>query len=204
MGLNFNPKLRVNRYILPRFATIGVAAIAVSFGLAACEGRNPFDIGWIQTPDTVLLYSFARPELNLPSAFDFHGRVTRIVEAPGSTGLWDVILDTQDDQLVFLLPEVLGIPSAARIIELPGLRFDDVREAPADTTAYTSDEAVPLALGSVYVIRTNLGPDRFGFDCVFYAKMEALEIDVPLGTLRFVYDANPLCSDRDLIPPDED
>ena len=203
MGLNFNPKLHVNRYILPRFATIGVAAIAVGFGLAACGGRNPFDIGWTQTPDTALLYSLARPELNLPSAFDFHGRVARIVESPRSTGLWDVILDTQDDQLVFLLPEVLGIPSEARIIQLPGLSFDDVREAPADTTAYTKDEAVPLALGSVYVIRTNLGSDRFGFSCVFYAKMEALEIDVPLGTLRFVYDANPNCGDRDLIPPDE-
>ena len=203
MGLDFNPKLRVNRYILPKFATIGVTTIAVSFGLAACEGRNPFDIGWTQTPDTVLLYSFAR-ELGLPSAFDFHGRVSRIVEAPLSAGLWDVMLDTQDDQLVFLLPEVLGIPSEARIIELPGLIFDDVREAPADTTAYTSDEAVPLALGSVYVIRTKLGPDRFGLNCVFYAKMEALKIDVLVGTLRFVYDANPLCSDRDLIPPDKD
>jgi len=193
----------VNRYIRSRFVTVGVAAIALSFGLAACGGRDPFDIGWIQTPDTALLYSLARPELNLPSAFDFHGGVARIVESPRSTGLWDVILDTQEDQLVFLLPEVLGISSEARIIQLPGLSFDDVREAPADTTAYTIDEPVPLAFGSVYVIRTRVGSDRFGFNCVFYAKMEVLDIDVQGGTLRFVHDTNPLCGDRDLIPPDD-
>ena len=192
----------MNSYILRRFATVAVAAIALSFGLVACEARNPFDIGWTQSPDTVLLYSLARPELNLPSAFGFHLRVAHVLESPGATGNWDVVLDTQDARLVFLLPQVLGIPSESRIIELPGLGFDDVREAPADSTAYISDEPVPLGFGSVYVIRTHVGPDRFGFNCVFYAKLEALEIDVPLGTLRFVYDANPLCNDRDLIPPD--
>ena len=192
----------MNRHILPRFATVGVATIALSFGFAACEARNPFDIGWTQSPDTTLLYSLARPELNLPSAFDFHNGIAYVVESPRATGAWDVVLDSEDGRLVFLLPRGLGIPSEAKILELPGLSFDEVREAPADTTAYTSDEPVGLDLGSVFVIQTHVGRDRFGFNCVFYAKMEALEIDVPRGTLRFVYDANPICRDRDLIPPD--
>jgi len=193
----------VNTYILPRFATAGIVVLTLSFGLTACKRRDPFDIEWIESPDTSLLFSLARPDLNLPSAFDFHLGVARVVESPSSTGQWDVILDTQDDQLIFLLPEVLGIPSQARIIELPGLAFEEVRKAPSDTTAYTIDEAVPIRLGSVYVIRTNQGTDQFGFSCLFYAKMEALEIDLTGGTLLFVHDANPLCNDQDLVPPDE-
>ncbi len=191
----------MNRYILPRFATVGVAALAVGLILASCEARDPFDIGWAQSPDTALLYSLARPELNRPSAFDFHLGVARIVESPGSTGLWDVLLDTRGDQLVLLLPGALEIESKARIVELPGRRFDDVAEAPADTTAYLSDGPLPLALGSVYVVRTRVGPDQFGFNCMFFGKMEALEINVAAGTLLFVHDTNPLCGDRDLIAP---
>lgn len=175
----------------------------MTFGLSACSGRDPFDIGWTQSPDTVLLFSLSRPELNLPSAFDFHLGVTHVLEAPASTGQWDVVLDTQGDELVFLLPEVLGITSEARIIELPGLTFDEVSEAPSDSTTYTIDEAVSLATGSVYVVRTHKGSDQFGFNCLFYAKMQPLEIDIERGTLVFVYDANPLCNDTDLIAPDK-
>ena len=193
----------MNTHIPPKIVMVGVLTVAVSLGLAACEGRDFFDVGWTETPDTALLYSLARPELNLPSAFDFHLGVARVLEAPGTTGQWDVVLDTRDGRLVMLLPGVLGISSEARIIELPGLNFAEVTEAPADTTAYTIDQAIPLRFGSVFVIRTHLGSDQFGFNCVFYAKMEALDIDVQGGTLRFVHDANPLCGDRDLVAPND-
>ncbi len=183
--------------------TVRAALLTLSFGLAACGGRDPFDIGWTQSPDTALIFSLARPDLNLPSAFDFHLGVAQVLESPRSTGLWDVVLDTQGNELVLLLPEVLGIPSEARMLELPGLNFDEVREAPSDTTTYTKDAAIAVKSGSVYVIRTHAGSDQFGFNCLFYAKMEALEIDVAGGSLLFVYDANPLCNDRDLIPPDK-
>ncbi len=191
----------VNRYVLARRATLGAAIPVLSLVLASCEAQDPFDIGWIQSPDTALLYSIARPELNRPSAFDFHLGVARIVESPNSTGLWDVVLDTRDDQLVFLLPADLGIESEARVLELPGQSFDDVAEAPADTTAYSREGPVALALGSVYVVRTHVGRDQFGFNCMFFGKMEALEINVATGTLLFVHDTNPLCGDRDLIAP---
>lgn len=183
---------------------IGVVAVfAVTFGLSACGGRDPFDIGWTQSPDTALIFSLARPDLNLPSAFDFHLGIAQVLESASSTGQWDVVLDTQGDQFVFLLPEVLGIPSEARILELPGLSFDEVVEASSDTTSYTRDEPVPVRSGSVYVIRTHTGSDQFGFNCLFYAKLEAVEIDLQGGSLLFVYDANPLCNDRDLVPPDQ-
>ena len=191
----------MTRFDFPQWVTAGVAAITMSLGLTACGGTDPFDIGWTQSPDTVILFSLARPELNLPSAFDFHLGVSHVLEAPASTGQWDLVLDTQDGAMVFLLPQVLGIPSEARIIELPGLTFDEVAEAPSDSTAYTIDDVVSVELGSVYVVRTHTGSDQFGFNCVFYAKMEALAVDLERGTLLFVYDANPLCGGTDLIAP---
>ena len=190
--------LSVNKYIIPKFLTIGVTATAFIFGLSACEARNPFDIGWTQSPDTALLYSLARPELNLPSAFDFKGGRSYVVESAGATGSWDVVLDTQDNNLVFLLPGAIGIFSDARILELPGLQFADVLEAPKDTTSYTSDKPVILKLSSVYVVRTHSSPDAFGYSCSFFGKMQPLNIDVERGTLEFVHDTNTRCNDRDL------
>ena len=177
-----------------------VATGALSFVAAAC-GRNPFELQWVESKlDTAMIYSMARPELNLPSAFDFKGHRSLRIESPGSTGAWDLVLDTQEGQLVFLPPGALGIDSEAGIVPFPGVRFDELTEAPEDTLSYKEDEPIALQAGSAYVIRTHRSPDRFGVLCSFYGKLELLAIEVQLGTVRFVYDVNPLCGDRKLVP----
>ena len=191
-----NTEFRAYRSALPYVA---VAAILSLTG-AAC-GRNPFEVRWEETKlDTAVVYSLARPELNLPTAFDFIGGRSLRIEAPGSTGAWDLALDTQGGQLVFLPPGALGIESEAGIVPFPGLRFDELTAAPGDTALYKGDEPIPLDAGSVYVIRTHRSPDRFGIRCVFYAKLEPLAIEPTLGTLQFRYDVNPLCGERQLVP----
>ena len=191
-----NTEFRAYRLALPYVALAAIFTLAA----AAC-GRNPFELTWVDPKvDTALIYSMVRPELNLPSAFDFHGHRLVRIEAPGSTGGWDVVLDTQGGQLVLLPPGVLGIESEAGIVAFPGLRFDELTEAPRDTASYKRDEPIALDASSSYVIRTHRGPDRFGIQCVFYAKFEPLEIDPELGTLLFVYDVNPLCGERSLVP----
>lgn len=178
------------------------AAAAVVLAVGACED-DPFQIKWSAAPDTVLLYSLARPELNLPSAFNFNNRRLVEVEAPTATGTWDLALDTEGEQLVFLPPGALNINSRARIAALPGMTFDEVQRAPQDTAAYVVEEAVPVSLNTVYVIQTSQSRDGFGRACVFFAKLEPLEIDVSAGTLRFVFDANPVCNDPRLVPPED-
>ena len=77
-------------------------------GLTAC-GENIFDIKWTEANvGTALIYSMARPELNLPTAFDFVSRFPVKIQEPGVTGIWDLALDTQGGQLVFLPPGALG------------------------------------------------------------------------------------------------
>ena len=177
-----------------------VAALMIS--LTGC-GENIFDLKWTEARvDTALIYSLARPEVNLPSAFDFVNRLTWEVSEPGATGLWDLLLDTQDGELVFVPPGGLQVPSAAMVLEIPGRAFEDVIRAPKDTTLYSKDTPIAVKTSSVYVLRTHRGQNRFGIQCSFFGKVHALEVEPSVGTVRFEYDVNTLCDDRSLIPPD--
>ena len=176
--------------------------VASVLGSTAC-GENIFDIKWtVARVDTVLIYSLARPELNLPSGFDFVNRRALEIQEPGATGSWDLLLDTQDGQLVFLPPGALRIASDVMVLALPGTAFDDVIKAPKDSTRYTRDQPLPVETGSVYVLRTHEGVSRFGVPCRFYGKLQPLEVEPALGTVRFQYDVSTLCDDRGLVPTD--
>jgi hypothetical protein len=180
---------------------LGLAVLLLLPGLTAC-GDNIFDFKWQASPDTVLLYSLARPELNLLSAFDFIHRVPVQIESPTATGEWDMAIDTQDGDIVFLPPGAVGVTnSKARIIPMGPMGFDEVRRAPSDTSLYVGDTAVPVGLGNIYVIRTRQAVDIYGRACVYYGKLEPLSKDPVVGTVRFVYDVSPVCNSRKLYPP---
>jgi hypothetical protein len=174
---------------------------AASLGSPAC-GDDPFAIRWTENPDTVTLYSLARPERNLLSAFSFLTRTAIRIESATATGTWDMAVDTRGGEIVLLPPGALGVTSRARIAPLPGTTFAEVIEAPADTLLYTADQPVPVTMGTIYVVRTNQYQGSFGTRCTNYAKLEPLVIDPSGGTLSFVFDASPVCNDRRLIPPD--
>ena len=177
------------------------ALVALSVGLASC-GSDPFAFPWELDADTVLLYSLARPELNLEAAFNFNNRRKVRVEAATATGTWDVAVDTRGGQIVLLPPGALGISSKAGVTALPGLSFDDVIDAPEDTAVYSRFEAVAVQMGTIYVVKTSQSPGIFGRACSYYAKLEPLIIDVEGGTLTFKFDASPVCNSLRLIPPD--
>jgi hypothetical protein len=195
----------VNKKFLLKFRSLHLVVLFfASVGVSTGCGENIFDQKWtIARVDTVLIYSLARPELNLPSGFDFLNRQLVELQAPGATGAWDLVLDTRDGQLVFLPPGVLQITSAAMVLPLPDMVFGDVIKAPKDTTLYSRDQAVPVSTGTVYVLRTHQGADRFGFPCSFWGKLQPIEVDLAAGAVRFEYDVSTLCDDRGLIPTDE-
>jgi hypothetical protein len=184
-----------------RWPALLAVCAAVAVGVTAC-GDDPFAFNWSDVPDTVLLYSLARPELNLESGFAFRSGARIRVEAPGATGTWDAAVGTLDGQIVLLPPGALNVVSTARIAEIEGLALEDVREAPGDTMVYVADEPVPVRHGVIYVVKTNRSTGSFGSRCVYYAKMEAVDIDPAGGTLRFRYVTNPVCNSLDLVPPD--
>ena len=193
-ALTLDPRSRA------RWPRIGALLAALSVGLAACDD-DPFAFNWDPTPDTVLLYSLARPELNLVSAFAFFQRTEVRVEAAGSTGEWDAAVDTRDGRIVLLPPGALGVVGTARITEMENMRLEDVRRAPGDTLVYSATEPIPVEMGNVYVIKTNRAAGSFGSSCVYYAKMAPVTIDPTGGTLVFEYVTNPVCNSQDLVPP---
>ena len=190
--------------LLNRTATLAAAALLFSWAAVACED-DPFGLNsWVANPDTVQLFSLARPELNLNSAYDFVSRLPVRIERAGTTGSWDLVVDTEGGELVLLPASALGIDSEARVAELPGIQFDEATEAPADSAAY-SPAGVALRTTSVYVFRTRLAPDPvFGRSCTFYGKLQPLSVDVDEGMLEFMFDVNTSlsgCNNRDLVPP---
>jgi hypothetical protein len=183
---------------------VHLRTVVAAFGLLvivalACDD-DPFAIDWDVNPDTVTLYSMARPELNLPSAFDFLSRRVVRIESAAESGGWDIAVDTEDEELVLLPPRVLGVISEARIAPMPGASFFDLREAPSDTTLYISDRSLPARVGEVFVVRTHEQSDFFFGSCNYFAKMEVLGADVERQTLTFQFDVNPECDSRRLIP----
>lgn len=174
--------------------------VAVLMGGTACSG-DPFAFNWDDAPDTVLLYSLARPELNLVSAFNFLRGTAIRVESATATGTWDAAVDTDGGEIVLLAPGVFGVSGAARIATLEGLQYDDVTRAPKDTLLFIADRRIPVRMGNVYVIKTNRSLGTFGNSCVYYAKLEPIIIDAAGGTLTFRYVTNPICNSPDLVPP---
>lgn len=188
----------------PGWGRIGafLALFAALFVSTGC-GDDLFEPRWFSNPEEATIYSLAIPELNLPTVFNFVQRTALRIESAQAVGRWDLALDTQDGGLVFLPPGALDVQSRARITVLPDTTFDEVRVAPADSTLYSAEEPVPVALGNVYVVRTRQVTGSFGRPCVYYAKLEPLSMDVEAGRLTFLFDSSPVCNDRRLVPPND-
>ena len=63
-----------------------------------------------------------------------------VIESATATGTWDIALGTEGGQLVLLPPGALGVAgSTARIAPLTGTTFEQVREAPSDSTTNPAD-----------------------------------------------------------------
>jgi len=183
-----------------RARLLSVLLAAGAAGAAGC-GDDPFAVDWVESPDTVLLHALSRPEINLASGFDFYGRSSVVIESAHATGTWDMAVDSRAGKIVLLPPGALGVSSKAQVAALKGRTFAEVTEAPADTALYASRSPVPVEKGTIYVWRSRQAYGYYGTSCVYYSKMEALDMDPALGTLRFVFDASPVCNSRSLVPP---
>lgn len=185
----------MNRRLLPALL-LGVILLLT---VTAC-GDDPFRIQWSENPQEATLYAMDRQELNRPSAFDMLQRRRVVLESPQTQGRWDFAVDRQGGSMVLLPPQALGVTSRAGIAPMPGVSFEDLREAPSDTTLYITREAVPLAVGNTYAIRTHEQRGRFGQFCTYYGKLEVMSLRPEDGVLIFRHDTSPECNSRRLIP----
>jgi len=190
---------------MPLFARLDLRILLLAtitgpvLALSAC-GEDPFEITWASDIDTVTLYSIQRPELGLPSAFDFANRLPVVIEAPAATGTWDVAVDDDGTNILLLPSPALGVESRTGIAPIPGVAFDDVTRAPADSAVYVVDAPVTLQIGTTYALRSRELSGFFGERCVYYSKLQPIAFDLVERTLQFFYEASPACNDRNLVP----
>jgi hypothetical protein len=169
--------------------------------LTACDD-DFYTVHWEESPDTAIIYSLARPELNLYSGFDFLGRTGVKIESPQAVGKWDMALDTRGGDLVFLPPRAIGVrDSDAALVQMGDMAFEDLKRAPRDTTLYVSDKAVPIHVGELYVIRSRKSAGSYGSACSYFGKFVPLAKDIEGGSVTIMFDMSPVCNNRKLIPP---
>ena len=136
------------------------------------------------------------------TGFDFLGRKGVQIESPSAVGGWDMVLDTQDGELVFVPPKAIGVTtSTAAIASMGIMAFEDLKRAPQDTAMYVVDWPVQVNVGELYVIRSRRATGSYGTSCSYYGKFLPLDKDIEAGTVTFVFDISPVCNSRKLIPP---
>jgi hypothetical protein len=170
--------------------------------LAGCG--DDLSNAWDVRVDSITLFSATRPEfIGRNSALDFADGVPFPIETPGVTGRWDVALTDASGTLSLVPASAFqGLDSRAAIATIGNRVLEEVRTAPGDSAVY-SRAAVPMQLGTVYVIRTRRVDCGFGTG-VRYGKFEPIEINAAAGTLRLRAIVNPICNNRSLIPSNND
>lgn len=159
---------------------------------------------WVALPDTSLVYSLSRPDLlGEPSAYDFVQLRRLVLESPGATGVWDVALSEQNGEFVFIPASAFpGVTSRTGLSLTEQTDFRAFTRAPGDTASYRNVPVV-LEVGGIYVVRTR-SETCPGFGTASrYAKFQVLSIHPDIGAVEIVAIRNPLCSDRNLEPPEE-
>jgi hypothetical protein len=180
-----------------RFA---LGLLAASLLLMGC-GDDPFLVRWTENPTEEVLFALDREELNKVSAFDMRFRTSMVIERSVTEGKWDFAVERQGDQMMILPPGALGVESTAALVPFAGTEYDEVMSAPADTLLYISEQPIPIDLTTIYVVRTHQHSASYGGTCVYYGKIQPLEVDLEVGTFRFLHDASPDCNNLSLLPP---
>jgi hypothetical protein len=175
----------------------GLLVLAATTPFLACDTFEPT---WFGIQDFVVLYSLSRPEfVGRESAYDFVGQRPVVVERPKAQDPYDFDMAiTEVGGQFHVLPAGVfeGFPIRPGIaVDSSGITFEDMTRAPRD--GYVTDAPVPLRAGWVYAVRTR----RDFRGCNMYGKFEVIDLD-PAGIVEIRTMRNPLCNDRNLVPPE--
>jgi hypothetical protein len=180
----------------PKRLSAGLVLLVATAPQLACDSFEPT---WFDIQDRVLLHSLARPEyIGLPAAYDFVNQRAVVVERPKAQDPYDFdVAVTEIDADLHFLPAGMfdGFPIQPGIaVDSSGISFEQMTRAPQE--GYETDVAIPLREGWVYAVRTR----RDYRGCNMYGKFEVTTTDTP-GVVELRALRNPLCNDRNLVPP---
>jgi hypothetical protein len=174
-----------------------LTVLLIALATAACSDSNDLPDATIENVErTDTLWALVGTPVSTPSGFSVEGG--RRVRTDLSVD-FDFAYNIQTDGQHVLLPRAaLGIDTANAVN--PGFAartesFEAITTPP--TGGFVTDEAVPVAAGERYVIRSrvtcNVGVPK-------YAKLEVLEFNDALGIMTFRVLVNDNCGFRSLEP----
>ena len=169
--------------------------------MAGCDD-DPFAQDWNENRTEGTVYALGHPDDVPATAWDLLFREGARLDNPDTEGDWDFAVDEEGGNMYLLPPRALGLPSRVGIHRVPDVEWEDVTRAPSDTADYVTREPVELEENDIYVFRTRQQTDELGRTCVFYGKVEPLNVDPELMRFRFSFDVNPVCNSRNLVPDD--
>jgi hypothetical protein len=170
--------------------------LALSAAAACGDNTNLPDPTEENVVDTVTVGSLTDTPITTASGFAVGVGAIRTDLDPGFDFAYDIQGDPATGTSVFLPRAALGIVSETSAE--PGLMrrdeaFDDIEAAPSN--GYVTEEAVPVALGERYVVRSrvtcSIGVPR-------YAKVEIIGLEDNSVILKVLANAN--CGYRGLQP----
>jgi hypothetical protein len=174
----------------------GLGLVLGMTGVIACDSFEP---SWLGLPRETVLYSLARTEfIGREGAFDFIGQRGVVVErTPSQTPFEFDVAVTEIDGVFHALPAGMFEGFNIRpglIVDSSGISLAELTRAPRD--GYETMAAVELRPEWVYVVQTR----RDFRGCTMYSKFEVTSLD-PAGLVTMRSVSNPLCNDRNLVPP---
>ncbi|MFQ5703913.1 MAG: hypothetical protein ACE5HT_07820 [Gemmatimonadales bacterium] len=188
----------MRRIFFSHFWLSAAAASGVVVAAACGTGIGLPPAGVPNFPDTIVLFALRGTSISAPSAYDV---VLGTVAQTEQGELFDVAFDFDSTDTPVMYPAgPLGVNQAAGI-RLSNEPFDSIMRAPTD--GYVLDEAVPMSVGLVFIVRSrtsNLGVCAFLGALPRYGKFEVLDIDGQARsiTLKLLIDVN--CGYRGLQP----
>lgn len=174
-----------------------------ALSLAACDDTTGIGEAVI-VHDTVTIGAPSVVADSVPTALDVASldQISilggRFPERPSDANDWDVTLRLQNGTFSLLPRGAVGVESNRAGITDPiaGTTFEDLDEAPA-SSRFKTGTGVPVALGSVYVVRSRVFACG-GFSGFQFAKIQPVAVDVAAGTVRLAVATSFRCQDNRL------
>jgi len=176
-----------------------VLGLLLLVGLGPLVACDAFEPTWFAVDDHVALYSLSRADfVGRESAYDFIAQRPVVVEWAKIQDPYDFdVAITEVEGVLHALPAGVfdGFPIQPGIaVDSSGITFEDMDQAPRD--GYVTDAALPLRTDWVYAVQTR----RDFRGCTMYGKFTVTNLD-PAGIVTIRAVRNPLCNDRNLVPP---
>jgi hypothetical protein len=172
------------------------ALLALAGAVACSDDDNLPDPVDSNAVDTVTVGSLTDTPITTPSGFAVSGGEVRTDATPDFDFAYDIQGTPDTGHSVILPRAALGIPSASGVepgVMLVDEAFDDILVAPSN--GYVTEEAVPVAIGERYVVRSRV---ICSIGVPQYAKIEIISFENNSLVLKVL--ANNNCGYRGLEP----